>query len=420
MTPGAPGLTACLIVRDEEEFLPGCLASLRACVAVTEICVLDTGSVDATVQIARQAGARVEEWPWRDDFALAKNRAVAMANTRWILSIDADERLRADAAALKSALRGLDEQECDVVAVILDDVRNGHSMGTAPVQRLLRPQMAHFVGRVHEVPARRDGRAVRLGSLPASALSLVHVGYDVPSRDSRRHRRNLDLADREVTDARRSGARARIASALVNRGRAKVASAGAAEAGVSDWLEARSYAVPDAFNRWAGELAVSALAEAGRGHETGPLLAALTGEGSDGAQLAWLAAKVFRHAGRRAEELACLCRAEGRVTAMGERPTDEDTLALRLNAELELGRYDEAVRTAARLAGGYVRTDALRTLCALTDALGHDACEQGARLLCEATRPGRGAEVRAALVAQQESAHGLADAFDRLFSRRMD
>ena len=62
-----PLLTLCLIARDEEKMLPGCLASVRS--AVDEIVLVDTGSRDRTIEIARRAGARVLEQPWADDFS---------------------------------------------------------------------------------------------------------------------------------------------------------------------------------------------------------------------------------------------------------------------------------------------------------------------------------------------------------------
>ena len=110
---------------------------------------------------------------------------------------------------------------------------------------------------------------------------------------------------------------------------------------------------------------------------------ALALAGSDPAHLAWLTAKVLRSQGRPAEELVCLRRAEGRVTAMGERLSDEMVLAFRLNAELELQLLDDAVVTAARLAGGHARLDALRTFLALAGRL--DAGD-AASLLAEHTR----------------------------------
>lgn len=98
VTPrGAPRITLCLIARNEAAVLARCLAS--AAPAVDEIVVVDTGSTDATREIARAHGAVVVERPWDDDFAAARNAALDAAHGDWILSLDADEELPARTAA---------------------------------------------------------------------------------------------------------------------------------------------------------------------------------------------------------------------------------------------------------------------------------------------------------------------------------
>ncbi len=83
-------LTLCLIVKDEEVFLDGCLAS--AAEACGEIVVVDTGSTDATKEIARSYGARVYDFGMQDGFAAARNAALDRVTTDWVLFLDADER----------------------------------------------------------------------------------------------------------------------------------------------------------------------------------------------------------------------------------------------------------------------------------------------------------------------------------------
>ncbi len=85
------GVSLCMIVRDEERYLADALESVRG--VVDEICIVDTGSKDRTLEIAQGAGARTEEIAWPGDFSKARNVALAMASRRWILVLDADERL---------------------------------------------------------------------------------------------------------------------------------------------------------------------------------------------------------------------------------------------------------------------------------------------------------------------------------------
>ena len=86
-----PSIALCVIAKNEEEYLADCLDSARP--FVDEIVVVDTGSTDRTVEIARAHGARIEHFTWINDFAAARNFAIEAATKDWILMLDADERL---------------------------------------------------------------------------------------------------------------------------------------------------------------------------------------------------------------------------------------------------------------------------------------------------------------------------------------
>ncbi|MBC7105177.1 MAG: glycosyltransferase, partial [Firmicutes bacterium] len=66
-----------MIARDEAALIASCLESVRH--LVREMVVVDTGSTDETPEVARRHGARVFRFPWRDDFAAARNYALARA-----------------------------------------------------------------------------------------------------------------------------------------------------------------------------------------------------------------------------------------------------------------------------------------------------------------------------------------------------
>ncbi|MEZ5659555.1 MAG: glycosyltransferase family 2 protein [Burkholderiaceae bacterium] len=88
--PAAPRLSAIIITRNEAANIGACLA----CLGFADECiVLDSNSEDGTVDIARAAGARVvqtDHWP---GFGPQKNAALDLARGRWVLSVDADERI---------------------------------------------------------------------------------------------------------------------------------------------------------------------------------------------------------------------------------------------------------------------------------------------------------------------------------------
>ena len=84
-------VSLCMIVKNEEKNLGKCLESLKG--LMDEMIVVDTGSTDRTVEIAKQYGARVEYFQWVDDFSKARNYAFSLATCEYIYSADADEEL---------------------------------------------------------------------------------------------------------------------------------------------------------------------------------------------------------------------------------------------------------------------------------------------------------------------------------------
>ncbi|PZV10607.1 MAG: family 2 glycosyl transferase [Pseudanabaena sp.] len=139
-------LSACLIVKNEEQRLSQCLESIRS--LVDEIIVVDTGSSDRTIAIAKKYQARVFNFAWCDDFSQARNYAIAQAKCKWILVIDADEILEQNAIATLQAVI----QRDDCLAVNLLRAEIGATQAPySSVLRLFRnhPEIA-FTGIYHE------------------------------------------------------------------------------------------------------------------------------------------------------------------------------------------------------------------------------------------------------------------------------
>lgn len=82
-------LSVVIITRDNADTLERCLAAVDW---AEEIVILDSGSSDATLEIARRHGARIQSHPF-DDYGPQKQRAIEMARNDWILNLDADEVL---------------------------------------------------------------------------------------------------------------------------------------------------------------------------------------------------------------------------------------------------------------------------------------------------------------------------------------
>jgi|AGTN01.2.fsa_nt_gi Glycosyltransferases involved in cell wall biogenesis len=187
-------LSAAMIVRDEERFLPDCLRSLAG--VADEVVVVDTGSVDATPDIARAHDVRLFQRPWAGDFAAARNHALDLCTGEWILYIDADERLLpADREQLAAALAAPDVVACNLWF--------SARVGQTPYSEMRvwrNDPRLRFRGCIHETirpavaeVAARDG--LRIGECP---LEIQHLGYE--DRQEAKHRRNLPLLLRRVRE----------------------------------------------------------------------------------------------------------------------------------------------------------------------------------------------------------------------------
>lgn len=104
MAKASQTISLCMIVRDEEDWIRQAIESVQQ--IVSEVIVVDTGSTDRTVEIAKELGAKVFFQAWEDDFAKARNFSIEQATGDWILILDADEAIAAkDLPALKRLTR---------------------------------------------------------------------------------------------------------------------------------------------------------------------------------------------------------------------------------------------------------------------------------------------------------------------------
>jgi len=108
-------LTLAMIVKNESERLSECLAIVKP--IVDDIVIVDTGSSDDTVEVARSLGARTFRYDWCDDFSAARNESLRHATGDWILMLDADELIaEPDLPRVRSIV---DADEFDAVQFIL-------------------------------------------------------------------------------------------------------------------------------------------------------------------------------------------------------------------------------------------------------------------------------------------------------------
>jgi tetratricopeptide (TPR) repeat protein len=177
-------LSLAMIVKNEARCLARCLQSIRG--VVDETVIADTGSTDDTVEIARQAGARVVHFAWSSDFAAARNFALDQTRGEWVLVLDADEYASADLAGeLRQFIQG--PPQIGRLKIVSDFLHRGQKLQSSTFVSRLFPRGARFAGRIHEQI---------VSPLPRVNLrgALWHDGY----LEAKKSERNVALLQAEL------------------------------------------------------------------------------------------------------------------------------------------------------------------------------------------------------------------------------
>ena len=186
-------LSLCMIVKDEDEMLGKCLAAVAP--AVDEIIVVDTGSSDRTIEIARSHGAKVIEQPWTGSFSDARNASFEAATGDWIVYLDADEVLVADDVNRLKALTGRVWREAFylVLTSYTGELGDGSAITNSALRVFRNRPHYRFEGRLHEQIAHHLP-TYAAGRIEQSSVRVDHYGYLGAVRDAKeKSSRNLEL-----------------------------------------------------------------------------------------------------------------------------------------------------------------------------------------------------------------------------------
>ncbi len=188
-----PVLSLCMIVKNEIQNLPRCLASVKP--YLDELIVVDTGSQDGTPKIALQYGSKVKYFEWCDDFAAARNYAISQASGDWILMLDADEELVVESENFLEPITSRPE----IIAYSLTYIEVNDQVEITPSYRfsLFRniPEL-RYVGRYHEMLKyqNQDFRSTQSSHL--ESLKIFHYGFGKSQILQKNLSRNIPILER--------------------------------------------------------------------------------------------------------------------------------------------------------------------------------------------------------------------------------
>lgn len=186
-------LSVCMIAKNEEKNIGRCLESVKH--IADEMIVVDTGSQDRTMEIARSYGAKVIEDPWQDDFSRARNCSLDAVTKDWVLFLDADEALPYEDAVHLKKLISDPHQPYQAYYFRLQTMVGGENIREAVIMRLFKYDKSYrFVGRIHEQII-NDIKEKHGDACTANTdIRVLHYGYDQGEEvNKRKNQRNINI-----------------------------------------------------------------------------------------------------------------------------------------------------------------------------------------------------------------------------------
>lgn len=168
-------LSLCMITKNEEKNIKACLDSMVN--IADEIIIVDTGSTDKTVEIAKSYGAKVFSYKWNDDFSEARNISLEKATKDWIIVLDGDEVLpKEDGKKLKNIINAT---SMEALYLRLENIVDNKSLGDAVVLRVFRNnKLYRFRNKMHEQVIFSIEENGGKDKIQATNLKILHYGYD--------------------------------------------------------------------------------------------------------------------------------------------------------------------------------------------------------------------------------------------------
>lgn len=180
-----------MIVKNEEKNLISNLPALQPFLEKgIELIVVDTGSSDRTIEIAKGFTNKIYEYLWQNDFSKARNFSIEKASNDWIFVLDADERPRVEYENLKKIVEFCEEKSLDGIEVIVRNFLPGSGFNVDKQIRIFNRKKAKYKNSVHNQLVFVDNpKIVRSG------IVIDHFGYADITKVSEKRRRTIKMIE---------------------------------------------------------------------------------------------------------------------------------------------------------------------------------------------------------------------------------
>ncbi|MFA6809138.1 MAG: glycosyltransferase [Eubacteriales bacterium] len=191
-------VSLCMIVKNEEKYLPTCLNSVKE--LVDEMIIIDTGSKDNTVNIAKDFGAKIHYYEWDNNFSNARNYSLQFATKEWILLMDADDEFNKD-------------DSDKFIRLINNSTKDGHYFKTLSYAgeykgdnivynlnlRLLRNTKKYsYIGAIHEQITCNES-PIDYSNFSPEEIRIFHYGYlNNVALEKNKRQRNISIINEEL------------------------------------------------------------------------------------------------------------------------------------------------------------------------------------------------------------------------------
>lgn len=191
-------ISGCLIVKNESETLEKCIKSMLP--VLNELIVVDTGSTDNTVEIAKKYTNKVYHYEWNDNFSAARNFAICKARYEWIIFLDADEYFSENSP--RNIRKTIDEENGQADALLTRGYNitgSGQIAETFNVVRVFRnkPELRYH-GRIHE-SLNKKGKFMIADC--TDIIEFFHTGYsEEVITNKNKNDRNFSLLLKDIEE----------------------------------------------------------------------------------------------------------------------------------------------------------------------------------------------------------------------------